>query len=77
MTTPIYLVTGANSGIGKEIALALLATGATVIVIDRVEPQLLSQEAESRKLTGCIDRYIALQCMDIHTLEIAIQIVLV
>lgn len=59
MTIPIYLVTGANSGIGKEIALALLATGATVIVIDRVEPDMLSEAAETRKLTGNIDGYIA------------------
>ncbi|MCG8668089.1 MAG: SDR family NAD(P)-dependent oxidoreductase [Pseudomonadales bacterium] len=59
MNTPNYLVTGANSGIGKEIALALLKTGANIIVIDKVKADELLSESSVRQNKGTIDAYIA------------------
>lgn len=42
------VVTGANSGIGKEIALGLAAVGAEVIIIDRDDASISQREIQNR-----------------------------
>lgn len=59
MTQKICLVTGGNSGIGREIALGLARSGATVIVIDRVEANDLIAAATAENLQKNLDIYVA------------------
>lgn len=59
MSKKIFVVTGANAGIGKEIALGLLQTGATILAVDRDDATSLKQTALSLQLPGTIDSIVA------------------
>lgn len=61
MTQPICLVTGANSGLGKEIALALAKAGAHVIMVCRnaVKGELAFSEIKQKSGSTSVDLLIA------------------
>ena len=49
-----YLVTGASSGMGRDIALALVRAGATVLAVARREERLCELQQESGSLKGTL-----------------------
>src|SRR3990167_6157395 len=61
MTEKICLVTGANSGIGKEIALSLATAGVHVIMVCRnaIKGKAALEEIEAKSGSNAIDLLIA------------------
>ena len=53
-TGDCYLVTGASSGMGREVALALTKSGATVLAVARREEKLQALQAETAGYAGAL-----------------------
>ena len=70
----VIIITGAASGIGKELSLQLAATGARLILCDIQETKLYAVEAQIKQTGGTAEAYM-LDVTDASAFEQAIQYV--